>query len=97
MAQRVLAKGVLTLSGSTLVVTLYVPRPPSPRSVDSTVQSTQGPQRTVEVHGLDSEVDEDMLTMFFENKRRSGGGEIEEVELNPVLGVAYLTYVKAQG
>ncbi|KAF1381330.1 hypothetical protein PFLUV_G00152770 [Perca fluviatilis] len=37
-------------------------------------------ERTVEVLGLPAAVDEELLFLYFENKRRSGGGPLVSVE-----------------
>lgn len=37
-------------------------------------------ERTVEVVGLSDKVDEELLCLYFENKRRSGGGLLTSVE-----------------
>ncbi|XP_028255950.1 protein mono-ADP-ribosyltransferase PARP10 [Parambassis ranga] len=37
-------------------------------------------ERTVEVVGLSEKVDEELLCLYFENKRRSGGGSLTSVE-----------------
>uniref|UniRef100_A0A3B4ZLD9 RRM domain-containing protein n=1 Tax=Stegastes partitus TaxID=144197 RepID=A0A3B4ZLD9_9TELE len=39
-------------------------------------------ERTVEVLELPAEVDEELLCLYFENKRRSGGGPLVTVEKN---------------
>lgn len=42
------------------------------------VESPEG--RTVEVLALPASVDEELLSLYFENKRRSGGGPLVFVE-----------------
>lgn len=37
-------------------------------------------ERTLEVLNLPPEVDQELLTLYFENKRRSGGGPLVSVE-----------------
>ena len=51
----------------------------------------------VKITGLTSPFEEDMLAMFFENKRRSGGGDIENIESDPGKGQAFITYVNSEG
>ncbi|XP_068729497.1 protein mono-ADP-ribosyltransferase PARP14-like [Montipora capricornis] len=48
--------------------------------------------RTVEVTGLASVATKDGVTNFFENTRRSGGGETEAVEFYPDKGYALVTF-----
>ncbi|KAM6958838.1 protein mono-ADP-ribosyltransferase PARP10 [Aplochiton taeniatus] len=42
--------------------------------------SDNGEERTVEVTGVPHGVDEELLSLYFENKRRSGGGPLVSVE-----------------
>lgn len=37
-------------------------------------------EKSVEVLALPEEVDEELLYLYFENKRRSGGGPLQSVE-----------------
>ena len=37
--------------------------------------------RSIRVRGITKNYDDDFLEIYFENKRRSGGGEVESVEL----------------
>ena len=53
--------------------------------------------RTVEVSNLASDTSCDLLTFFFENKRRTGGGEIEDLQFIPEEGMARITYVSEAG
>ena len=52
--------------------------------------------RVIEVHGLAATTTKDSICMFFENTRRSGGGEVEHVDYTPEQGRAVLTFVKAE-
>ncbi len=52
--------------------------------------------RTIEVTGLAATTTKDAITMFFENTRRSGGGEVEHVDFTPDHGIAVVTFVKAE-
>ena len=51
----------------------------------------------VKVTGLPHACDEDLLVMFFENKKRSGGGEVKELEMMHSLEEALITFVDSQG
>ena len=68
-------------------MTLYDPLP-SP-NIDQS--------RTLIVHGLNQEVDRDMLWDFFENRGMSGGGEVETVDLKLGLELAYITFMQKEG
>ena len=52
--------------------------------------------RAIEVTGLAATTTEDAILNFFENKRRSGGGDVESVDQNPVLGTAVITFTTAE-
>ena len=51
----------------------------------------------IKVTGLTGACDEDLLVMFFENKKRSGGGEVKKLEMMRSLGEALITFVDPQG
>ena len=53
--------------------------------------------RIVEVTGLASVTTEDAICNYFENTRRSGGGEVESVEMKPELNMAIVTFKEAEG
>ncbi|XP_078371828.1 protein mono-ADP-ribosyltransferase PARP14-like isoform X2 [Oculina patagonica] len=52
--------------------------------------------RTIEVTGLAPATTKDSITMFFENTKRTGGGEVEHVDFMPDLEIAVVTFVKAE-
>ena len=52
--------------------------------------------RTIEVTGLASTTTKDSIINYFENTRRSGGGEIENVEFTPKKGYAIVTFLSAE-
>lgn len=49
--------------------------------------------RVIEVNGLAATTTKDSIWMFFENTRRSGGGDVEHVDFTPELGIAVVTFV----
>ena len=53
--------------------------------------------RIVEVTGLAAITTEDAICNYFENTRRSGGGEVESVEMKPESNMAVVTFKEAQG
>ena len=53
--------------------------------------------RIVEVTGLAAVTSEDAICNYFENTRRSGGGEVESVEMKPELNMAIVTFKEAHG
>lgn len=46
--------------------------------------------------GLASTTTKDSIVNFFENTRRSGGGEIENVDFTPDKGYAVVTFISAE-
>ena len=52
--------------------------------------------RTIEVTGLALTTTKDAIINFFENTRRSGGGEISDVEIVTEKGCAFLTFILAE-
>ena len=48
--------------------------------------------KTIEVAGLPRTTTKDSILNYFENKRRSGGGEVETVDLRLEAGVAFVTF-----
>lgn len=48
--------------------------------------------KTIEVTGLSASTTKDSILNYFENKRRSGGGEIETFDLKVKVGVAFVTF-----
>ena len=52
--------------------------------------------RSIEVTGLASTTTKDTIIHFFENNRRSGGGEISDVEIVTEKGCAVVTFLLAE-
>ena len=57
--------------------------------------SAENEERTVEVRGVPDGVDEELLLLYFANKRRSGGGPLVSVEKNG--DHAFLVFEEAEG
>ena len=53
--------------------------------------------KTIQVAGLAPSTTEDSILNYFENKRRSGGGEVEKVDLRKETGTAFVTFKDANG
>ena len=51
--------------------------------------------RSIDVHGLYPGINNEMLTMIFEHKKKSGGGPIEEVGVGK--NSAFIRFVSKQG
>lgn len=52
--------------------------------------------RTIEVTGLAPTTTKDSIINYFENTRRSGGGEIEDVKFSSDKGHCVVTFVAAE-
>ena len=81
VAESVLRAPELKLEGATLTV--------------SPVEVWDG--KTIEVHGLNPSSSSDAIELFFENKRRSGGGTVEHMELDTVNSIAFVTFESPEG
>ena len=52
--------------------------------------------RTIKVTGLAAKTTKDAILKFFEDQRRSGGEEIEDVVHTPDRGIAVITFTSAE-
>ena len=92
MAKRFLATGSVTYRQTTLNIA------PLTTDTDSTCGREAGIDAgTVEVHDIPTNVSEEKLTMFLENKKRSGGGEILNIDLDGRTRIATVTFKDPQG
>ena len=78
------------LDGASLAVKVGVP------AAEQTDQEDMEESRTIELNGLAPTTTEDSIRNFFENTRRSGGGDIDSVEFNPKEGFAVITFMSAE-
>ncbi|XP_072026036.1 protein mono-ADP-ribosyltransferase PARP14-like [Amphiura filiformis] len=60
----------------------------------TTQEHFQAQSPVIEVSGFDSSMSEDMLTLYFENERKSGGGEIKSVKFNRTHTTATITFAE---
>ena len=75
--------------------TPHIPSIPTTRDrMSAEAESTPG---KIVVSGLDPSIDEDILSMYFENNRKSGGGDVENVHLNPSDNSATVTFKDLSG
>ena len=58
-----------------------------------------GPQdaNTIEIRGFNPATSDETIESFFENKRRSGGGEIKRIRVDRTNGVVRITYYDPGG
>ena len=78
------------LDGASLAVKVGVP------AAEQADQEDMEESRTIELNGLAPTTTEDSLRNFFENSRRSGGGDVDSVEFNPQEGFAVITFMSAE-
>ncbi len=63
------------------------------RKVEEEDMNKSDESRTVKVTGItDYLIKMELLEMFFENERRSGGGDIEMFDVHGVFGTAFITF-----
>lgn len=67
----------------------------APKTVPSA--SLRPAQRTVEVFGLPPDVSEDLVMNYFENVKRSKGGPVSTVVINPDSQKCLVTFESAEG
>ena len=85
VANRVVARKEHTVDGAKLNVSLQMR------------DSDEEKGKTIKVTGLASNTTEDSVWSYFGNKRRSGGGEVETVELLSDTGMAFVTFKDVDG
>ena len=53
--------------------------------------------KAILVEGLNAKTDQEMVELFFENTKRSGGGEITNIQMNQGLGSAVIWFAESVG
>ena len=71
------------------------PKKVTPKSAQE--QANEERSRVVTVKCISPQTTKDALLNFFENKRRSGGGEIEDIQYNQDEGFADITFCSPEG
>ena len=51
--------------------------------------------RAIRIQGIYKETSEEYLQIFFENRRKSGGGDVEHVDYENEEGIAVITFKEA--
>lgn len=54
-------------------------------------------QCTVKVTGLSEDISEDLLTMYFENTKRSKGGPVHSIDIDRYLRECFITFESPEG
>ena len=105
--QRVLQRDDLSLEGAELTVTnvmvqdttpkrTYKPVPPH-RSPPPAMTHPTASRNTVTVSGIKGTTTDDLRRMFFQSKKRSGGGPVKDMHYRPTEGQATITFDSEEG
>lgn len=85
VAEQVLQKGQITFGKSVLKVrkpvSAFCTSPSAAEISDRKVETDQVKSRTVEIRGSLKDVSKENLSLYFENKKRSGGGTVHSVQI----------------
>ena len=73
------------LNGATLDVSLEL------------LEDAESASKTIKITGLAARTTEDSIFNYFENERRSGGGEVEAVDCRPEENIAFVTFKDDDG
>lgn len=73
------------LNGATLDVSLEL------------LDDAESTSKIIKITGVAAKTTEDSISNYFENERRSGGGEVEAVDLRPEENVAFVTFKDVDG
>jgi len=65
-------------------------------TTDTSTDISQG-SNTIRVCNIPTTVTKDMLQMYFENAKRSGGGDLKECTINSQKGKAFITFKDVRG
>ena len=85
MAQSVVKHDQHILNGATLHVRLKL------------LDNAENTSKTIQITGLTAQSTEDSIRNYFENERRSGGGEVEAVTFRPEENMALVTFKDVEG
>ena len=80
VAQSVVKHDQHILNGATLHVSLEL------------LNNAENTSKTIQITGLTAQSTEDSIRNYFENERRSGGGEVEAVTFRPEENMALVTF-----
>ena len=61
------------------------------------LDNAENTSKTIQITGLTAQSTEDSIRNYFENERRSGGGEVEAVTFQPDENVALVTFKDVEG
>ena len=61
------------------------------------LDNAENTSKTIQITGLTAQSTEDSIRNYFENERRSGGGEVEAVTFRPEENMAFVTFKDVEG
>jgi hypothetical protein len=102
VAQRVAEKGKHVIRKEKLNVKVHIPSKKSkkPDDKDKEIEEEEKtePPNTIKVKGINKSASRDTVEFYFENSRRSGGGEIETIKSDDEdEEVFYITFKSTEG
>ena len=98
MAQHFIQVGTLDVCGKTLRV-VPVPQPESNESQQLSIDTTETAvplSPVVEVSWSQADISPELLMMYLENRKRSGGGQVQELKLFAEERKAYVRFADAE-
>ncbi|XP_046573883.1 LOW QUALITY PROTEIN: protein mono-ADP-ribosyltransferase PARP14-like [Haliotis rubra] len=90
VADRVLNKSSHSVGGMTLMVVKAGMEELDGQS--DADEEDKEPATTIEIRGYDKKATDDSIALYFENKRKSGGGPTTDLKRNDKKGVIYITF-----
>ena len=69
----------------------------TPHASFELLDNAENTRKTIQITGLTAQSTEDSIRNYFENERRSGGGEVEAVTFLPEENVALVTFKDVEG
>ena len=95
---RVLAKAPLLYNKKQIKVEVFQADDDNTEGAESgEEQEAESDGCTIEVRGYKDTTSQDTIEMYFENTRRSGGGELEKIEEDEDEGMYLLTFESKEG
>ena len=69
----------------------------TPHASFELLDNAKNTSKTIQITGLTAQSTEDSIRNYFENERRSGGGEVEAVTFLPEENMALVTFKDVEG
>ena len=69
----------------------------TPHASFELLDNAENTSKTIQITGLTAQSTEDSIRNYFENERRSGGGEVEAVTFRPEENMALVTFKDVEG